>query len=502
MSLFDDNARVLHSLYSSIPYRDPEIFRLGRVNADETVSAATTGAETGLVWVYGEGRRRSIQVIAGAIDSGRTRGRVWVGYNPEGRRVAYAPVFDTQGILEQGAALPSFGAPPSPVEGQTSPLPTRLLSGGRVLPKTLLTLTVEAYLPANVLVNTDYDGTARIPGTANQHRWFALYLLNGAIAAIDGTAAVMASKDDLLLADAYSLIASVPSSGYPLFAISASNGQTDYSTSRYVDLRLHHGQIGGGGANTALSNLASVAVNTTLVSDTDNTDDLGTTSSFWRALYSYGNWLKTRSAPSTPAAGSLVLYAGTDKHPHAKNEDGTDYDLATASGGGFAVLASAQLGADTATISLTSISGAYKLLRLILRLRVDTAATFDVAKLQFNSDTTAGNYYRVMQYTDGTTPNTSKSNLAYIDLNVVGASASADLFTDLVIEIPFYADTHSKKNVQGKTISPTATDTEQQDTFSGGWYSTSAITQIDLNVVTAGKKFVQYSSYLLLGIGT
>lgn len=39
------------------------------------------------------------------------------------------------------------------------------------------------------------------------------------------------------------------------------------------------------GANTALSNLASVAINTTLVSDTDLTDDLGTSSINWRRLY-------------------------------------------------------------------------------------------------------------------------------------------------------------------------------------------------------------------------
>ncbi|MBP9714923.1 MAG: hypothetical protein KBD52_00305 [Candidatus Pacebacteria bacterium] len=42
---------------------------------------------------------------------------------------------------------------------------------------------------------------------------------------------------------------------------------------------------GTGFANTALSNLAAVAINTTLVSDTDNTDDLGTSSVGWRTGY-------------------------------------------------------------------------------------------------------------------------------------------------------------------------------------------------------------------------
>lgn len=43
------------------------------------------------------------------------------------------------------------------------------------------------------------------------------------------------------------------------------------------------------GANTALSNLASVAINTSLVSDTDNTDDLGSSSVAWKDLYLKGS---------------------------------------------------------------------------------------------------------------------------------------------------------------------------------------------------------------------
>ena len=42
---------------------------------------------------------------------------------------------------------------------------------------------------------------------------------------------------------------------------------------------------GGSGATTALDNLASVAINTSLVSDTDNTDDLGTTLKKWANLF-------------------------------------------------------------------------------------------------------------------------------------------------------------------------------------------------------------------------
>lgn len=42
---------------------------------------------------------------------------------------------------------------------------------------------------------------------------------------------------------------------------------------------------GGSGANTALSNLASVAINTNLISDTADTDDLGSATFEWNSLY-------------------------------------------------------------------------------------------------------------------------------------------------------------------------------------------------------------------------
>ena len=73
-----------------------------------------------------------------------------------------------------------------------------------------------------------------------------------------------------------------------------------------------------GKANTALSNLASVAINTTLVSDTDNTDALGTTAIAWSDLFlGSGGVITFNSAPSTPditithSADTLTFAGGT-----------------------------------------------------------------------------------------------------------------------------------------------------------------------------------------------
>lgn len=55
---------------------------------------------------------------------------------------------------------------------------------------------------------------------------------------------------------------------------------------------------GGGSATAALDNLSAVAINTTLVSDTDNTDDLGTSSVSWRTGY-FGTSIELGHASDT-----------------------------------------------------------------------------------------------------------------------------------------------------------------------------------------------------------
>lgn len=65
-----------------------------------------------------------------------------------------------------------------------------------------------------------------------------------------------------------------------------------------------------GGANTALSNLASVAINTTLISDADNTDDLGSAAKTWANTYST-NILVNDGSVGTSGVGVLAIANGT-----------------------------------------------------------------------------------------------------------------------------------------------------------------------------------------------
>jgi len=63
----------------------------------------------------------------------------------------------------------------------------------------------------------------------------------------------------------------------------------------------------GGGANTALSNLASTAVNTTIASDTTLTDDLGTSSIYWNNAYAKALNLNSTASIDGSTAGILSV---------------------------------------------------------------------------------------------------------------------------------------------------------------------------------------------------
>lgn len=67
----------------------------------------------------------------------------------------------------------------------------------------------------------------------------------------------------------------------------------------------------GAGANVALSNLSTVAINTSLVSDTDSTDDLGSSSIAWRKLYVDEIELGHASGNTLTASSGTLSIEGT-----------------------------------------------------------------------------------------------------------------------------------------------------------------------------------------------
>lgn len=127
----------------------------------------------------------------------------------------------------------------------------------------------------------------------------------------------------------------------------------------------------GGGANTALSNLASVAINESLVSDTDNTDALGSAAIGWSDLYlGNGSVITWSTAPSTADAtlthsantltldGATLALGANNLTIHSGTWDSGGVDLATGDTyaiNGTDVLTSTTLGSAVVNSSLTSV---------------------------------------------------------------------------------------------------------------------------------------------------
>jgi hypothetical protein len=107
---------------------------------------------------------------------------------------------------------------------------------------------------------------------------------------------------------------------------------------------------GGGGATIELDNLGTVAINTSLISDTDDTDDLGSAAKAWRATYT--NLLDLQGT-----ADALILDDDGDTTISAPTDDQIDFEV-----GGSDVYV---IGAGTLSAGWTAIGGALGTGRLL-----------------------------------------------------------------------------------------------------------------------------------------
>jgi hypothetical protein len=177
----------------------------------------------------------------------------------------------------------------------------------------------------------------------------------------------------------------------------------------------------------------------------------------------------------------------------------TGLKWATAAAGGYTTLASGSLSGNS--LSLTSISGSYKSLRLILsNYHYDTRGNM---QLTFNSDT-ASNYTTGGMV--GTYSGTSYNPVAY---SATGWSSSyawlgngesvhnASGNNIYVLDIPNYTDTSAMKVVNAMVFQRTNTSAYTFQLENHLWRGTSAITS--LTVKAEGTRVFNAGTYTLLG---
>ena len=193
------------------------------------------------------------------------------------------------------------------------------------------------------------------------------------------------------------------------------------------------------------------------------------------------------TAASTPAR---LAVGANDTVLTADSTAATGMKWATVSAGGMTLLSSGTL--SGATVSLTSISGSYKDLRLVIR-NYKPASDNAKIKVRFNQDATASRHANLdPQQDNGSFSNTSWDAMIYGNDNSVATGLA-------IIHLYDYANTTTWKYGFSQIISVNSTTTTNVNNSSwyGAYNQTSAISSLDL-INTSGN--FTSGDYLLYGV--
>jgi len=176
--------------------------------------------------------------------------------------------------------------------------------------------------------------------------------------------------------------------------------------------------------------------------------------------------------------------------------------------GAYDALASVTLSATTSTITFAGIPTGYRHLQIRGIARSNSATTYpDPLIIQFNGDTTSGNYYSYHILTGDTTAASAYAGATTTIAGgmvgrIAGGNGGANSFTASIIDILDYSN--SNKNKTTRTLSGTEGNSTNLDNditlFSSLWKSTSTITSILLRPNNNTNSFVQYTQFALYGV--
>ena len=160
-------------------------------------------------------------------------------------------------------------------------------------------------------------------------------------------------------------------------------------------------------------------------------------------------------------------------------------------------IATNTLGSAAASITFSSISGAYTDLVLVANTKVSTAADVQECYLQFNSDT-ATNYSITRFYNSGVNAFSGReTSVTKIDnIRLPGSNSASTVFGSMIANIQNYSNTTTNKTTILRMNAETVSG--QQGALVGLWRNTSAITTI-LFAPTSGN-FVSGSTFTIYGI--
>ena len=152
----------------------------------------------------------------------------------------------------------------------------------------------------------------------------------------------------------------------------------------------------------------------------------------------------------------------------------------------------------SSTITFSSIPSTYTHLQLRFLGKTGNGSYQDDLMIRFNSDSSTGNYYSHRLFGYGSVVADTLSGYGYATAGFIGGGTAGSSFGSGVTDILDYASTVKNKTIRALTGIDTNSSGAVAFT-SGAWFSTSAITRIDLYSFS-GTNFAQYSSFALYGI--
>jgi hypothetical protein len=213
--------------------------------------------------------------------------------------------------------------------------------------------------------------------------------------------------------------------------------------------------------------------------------------------YSGSAWVTKSGGSPLTTKGDLYGYSTVDARV-AVGTNGTvltaDSTVATgvawATGSGMTSLATGSLSGSS--VSITSISGSYNSLRLVIMNWRPSGANTNLL-MQFNTDT-GTNYVSEAGYTFST-----DASAAATSLRISGGTSATTDTGQLVIDMPSYASTAVWKFTQGAgyTTPGSGATTTRSAWVNGIWTSATAITSIQL-ILSAGTHSA--GTYTLYGV--
>lgn len=280
-----------------------------------------------------------------------------------------------------------------------------------------------------------------------------------------------------------------------------------------IDLQAVGG--GGGGLSGQTNNYLPKATSSTASTTSSIVEDIGTGITIHSTGTDYGASWPEGTGTCAIAAGLDVLCTDSTSHTLSLSTNGGSFSpICTAANGecptgsgnhvnlcATVTLTNASCSSGLITISssvnnftISAIPGTYINLILTLNAQAQISTAEDV-DLQFNGDTTSGNYRWAVVYNGGQGQNQSSQTQAHF--GALAGTTGSNWTTTTVMTIPHYAGTVLYKSFSSPSTNQSDTQPFAMN-FGGGWASTSAITSIKV-FTDGGDNFTTGSTLTLYG---